>query len=144
MKLLNFFLLVTGLLFSVAANAQCRSFVKNNCAELMGGYVVSENFNAARLNSGDLAELEMTFSKGEEYRLLVCSHPVLGEVSFRVLDAEQNVLYDNKESQMSPTFDFQVAGTQQLTVAIEVSANNATAIKPQGCVAVMVGTKISD
>lgn len=127
----------------MAGHAQCRTFFKKHCAESMSGYVASESFNAARLTTGDKAELVMTFSKGEDYRLLVCSHPMLGDVSFQVLDADQNVLYDNKEHDMSPQFDFKVAGTQELTIAIEVIGNNgATTIDPQGCVAVVVGKKV--
>lgn len=142
MRAVQIVLIAIGVFLTISGNAQCRTFFKKHCAEAMSGYVASENFNAARLTTGDQAELIMTFSKGEDYRLLVCSHPILGEVSFQVRDADQNVLYDNKDHDMSPQFDFQVAGTQDLTIAVEVLGTTSAAIEPQGCVAVVVGKKL--
>ena len=125
-------------------NAQCRTFVKNNCREAMGEYIPSENFNAAKLQPGDEAEVEMTFYGGEDYRLLVCSQELLGEVEFQLLDLEGNVLFNNVDKEMASHFDFKVGGTQNLMVRIKVSDNNSAALAPQGCVAIMLGSKVDN
>lgn len=108
----------------------------------MGEYVPTENFNAAKLQPGDVAEIEMTFYGGEDYRLLICGHELLGDIAFQLLDTDQNVLFDNAEHDMTQHFDFKVEGTQNLVVKINVSSENNSALNPQGCVAILVGQKI--
>lgn len=124
------------------AGAQCRSFVKNTCGSLMDDYIPGENFNAAKFRPGDEAELAMTFYKNEAYRILVCSHAVLGDVEFQVMDDEANVLFDNREKEFTDTFDFSVAGTQELTIKVKVAEDNPNPINPEGCVAILIGRKI--
>jgi len=142
MKKITYLLAIAALLAANLGHSQCRSFVKNNCGEAMGDYVPAENFNAAKLQPGDVAEVEMTFYGGEDYRLLICSHELLGDIAFQVLDTEDNVLFDNAENEMTHNFDFKVEGTQNLKVKINVSSNNDAALNPQGCVAILVGRKI--
>jgi hypothetical protein len=121
---------------------QCRTFVKNNCGEAMAGFVPGENFNAARLMPGDEAEMKMAFSKGEDYRLFICYQPVLEGVEFQILDTENNILFDNREHELTNTFDFRVPDTQELRVNIKVAKGSNKQITPQGCVAILVGTKV--
>lgn len=132
-------------LFAAAEiSAQCRTFVKNNCGEAMGEYIPGENFSAAKFMPGDEAELSMTFSKGEDYRLLVCAQSVLGDVAFKIKDNEGETLYDNAKHDFNASFDFRVPGTQELVLEIKVpeseSSNN---FSPQGCVAILVGKKVT-
>lgn len=109
----------------------------------MGEYVPSENYSATKLMPGDEAELAMTFSKGEDYRLLICSQSTLGDVEFKIFDAKKNLLFDNVEEEFTNSFDFRVPGTQELTVAVKVPQNNTQALSPQGCVAIIVGKKVT-
>ncbi len=109
----------------------------------MEGYVPGESFNAAKLMPGDQAELLMTLYSGQDYRILVCNQQNIPAVEFQVLDAEQNILFNNVDKEMVNHFDFRVAGTQNLTVKIKVpSKKNLSGITPQGCVAIMLGTKL--
>lgn len=142
MKKLTYLLAIAAMFAAHAGHAQCRSFVKNNCGEAMGDYVPAENFNAAKLQPGDVAEVEMVFYGGEDYRLLICAHELLGDVAFQLLDTEDNVLFDNAENGMMQYFDFKVEGTQNLKVKINVSPNTNSTLNPQGCVAILVGRKI--
>src|SRR6056297_4094691 len=91
---------------------QCRSFVKNNCGDAMEGFIPGESFNAVKLFPGDAAEVEMTFFSDVDYRLLVCSHEVLGDVNFQLVDSEGGVVYDNADRQFSEYFDFRLEGTR--------------------------------
>lgn len=125
---------------AISSYGQCRTFVKNNCGEAMGEYVPGENFNAAKLLSGDEAEMKMTFNSGQDYRLLVCTHDILGDVQFSVVDDRGNVLHDNSENGYEPAFDFRVAGTQELIVKIQIPESSSN-LNPQGCVAILVGRK---
>jgi len=125
------------------ALGQCKGFVKNNCGEAMGEYVPGESFNAAKLFPGDAAEMEMTFNSGIDYRLLVCTHEMLGEVRFQLSDGEE-VLYDNAEFDFKDYFDFRLEGTRSLQLKLSVPQNDDAAINPQGCVAILVGRKLDD
>lgn len=131
------------LLASVSASSQCRSFTKKRCLPQLDGYVQNENFNSAVLIPGDEAELLLTFYADKEYRLLVCGHPVLGDIEFDVLDTDQEILYTNRDSEdKNNIFDFKVASTQQLIVRVRVpELENPTPMTHEGCVSVMVGSK---
>ena len=145
MKRLPLLLILPLFVFVNEAQAQCRTFVKNNCREAMGEYIPAENFNAAKLAPTDEAEVRMTFFGGEDYRLLICSQEILGDVMFQVLDTDENVLFDNSsDDQLVNTFDFRAAGTQEFIIRLKVSENDNVALNPQGCVAIMVGKKIDD
>lgn len=144
MKKIQLILSLAGLLIFSSAYSQCRTFVKSSCSEAMGDYIPSENFNGAKLSPGDMAELRITFYAGEKYRLLICSHPMIGNVDFQVLDKAGVTLYNNTEDNQSDHFDFSLVGTQELTIVLKVSPENKSALNPQGCVAILVGRLIQN
>jgi hypothetical protein len=80
----------------LAGNAQCRSFAKNKCMPAMAPYKFNQTFNAAQLAPGEEAEVELTFYSGQEYRLLVCAHPILGAVNWKLADAAGTTLFESK------------------------------------------------
>lgn len=126
------------------SQAQCRSFTKKKCLPELEGYVQNDNFNSAVLIPGDEAELLLTFYAGKEYRLLVCGHPVLGDLEFEVLDTDDEVIYTNidEEIKADSKFDFKVATTQQLIVRIRVpEAESSSTLIHEGCVSVLIGSK---
>lgn len=144
MKTIRIILFVAAVLGFNNSFAQCKTFVKNNCREAMGEYIPGEAFNAAKLKAGDQAEVEMTFYADEDYRLLVCNHPVLGQVNFQVLDSDGTVLFDNIENENTDHFDFRVAGTKTFKILLKAPDAEDDALSPQGCVAIMVGRKLAE
>ncbi len=128
-------------LFATAADAQCRSFTKKNCLSSLDGYIQNDNYNSAILIPGDDAELMLTFLAGQDYRLIVCSHPVLGEVAYEINDARGKRLFDSNKSEPDVNYvDFKVETTQQLQIHVQVPESK-TAIMHEGCVTVLVGSK---
>lgn len=121
---------------------QCRSFVKNNCGDAMEGFIPGESFNAVKLFPGDAAEVEMTFYSDVDYRLLVCSHEILGDVNFQLVDKDGEVVYDNADREFSEFFDFRLEGTRTFGLRIKVPEQEDSAIKAQGCVAILLGRKL--
>jgi len=121
------------------AAAQCRTFTKKRCLPQLEEYVQNDNYNTAVLIPGDEAELELTFFGDRAYRLLICGHPVLGDLTFQVLDSRGNGIYDSSDKE-SNHFDFRVANTQQMTVRVQVPETDAV-IQHEGCVSIMVGSK---
>jgi hypothetical protein len=126
------------------AMGQCRSFVKNNCGDAMEGFIPGESFNAVKLFPGDAAEVEMTFYSDVDYRLLVCSHEILGDVNFQLVDKDGEVVYDNADREYSEFFDFRLEGTRTLGLKIKVPDQEDAAIKAQGCVAILLGRKLKE
>lgn len=126
-----------------ASHAQCRSFAKNKCMPAMAPYQFNETFNAAQLAPGEEAQVDITFYSGQEYRLLVCAHPILGNVGWQLADASGKVLFESTPDVPKDHFDFKVATTQKLSVLLSVpkgdqGGNNLLTV---GCVAILLGFK---
>lgn len=123
------------------AAAQCRAFVKNKCAASMLPYKFNETFNAAQLAPGEEAEVDLTFFSGQEYRLMICAHPILGEVNWKLMDGTGQTLFESMANDPKPNFDFKVATTQQLKVHIDVpeKSKGGNEMLNVGCVGILVG-----
>lgn len=135
-------LVIAALLFAGAAAGQCKTFAKNSCMPKILPYIHNGQLNTTTLMAGEHAELQMTFYSGQEYRLMVCSQAVLGQVSFRILDINRKELYNSKNDNYAASWDFKVAATQQLYIEIEVPASDSpNQIVPSGCVSILVGFK---
>ena len=128
-------------LMATTAQAQCRAFTKKNCMSELDGYIQNDNYNSAILIPGDEAELMLTFLAGQDYRLVVCSHPVLGDVNYTIFDGRGKNLFDSRKSEQNEMYvDFTVETTQQLQVKVQVP-DSETAIMHEGCVTVIMGSK---
>ncbi len=110
----------------------------------MQGFIPGESFNAVKLFPGDVAEVDMTFFSDVDYRLLVCSHEILGDVQFQLVDQNDELIYDNADREFSEYFDFRLEGTRTLGLRITVPQQDDTSINPQGCVAILLGRKIDN
>jgi hypothetical protein len=84
-----------------------------------------------------------TFYSDMEYRVSICGEDKLPDVEFRVLDANKNVLYYNKDANFAKTWDFKLQSSQQLKIVVKVNSFNKPGETPaSGCVAIMFGFKI--
>jgi len=137
MKRLSLCIAVLSLL-SASASAQCRTFTKRNCLPVLEGYVQNDNYNTAVLIAGDEAELSVTFLPSTEYRVAVCAHPVLGDVTFDILDQQGIRIWSNSNGE--DHVDFSLQHAQRLRFRIQVPDTDA-AILHEGCVSLLVGSK---
>jgi hypothetical protein len=125
------------------SEAQCKSFAKKVVIPELGAYTHDGNYHAAILVEGEEAELYKTFYSDMEYRVAICGEEKLPEVEFRVLDANKNVLYSNKDANYAKTWDFKLQSSQQLKIVVKVNSFNKPGETPaSGCVAIMFGFKI--
>ena len=128
---------------SLSVDAQCKSFAKKVCIPELGAYTHDGNYHAAVLVEGEEAELYKTFYSDMEYRVSICGEDKLPDVEFRVLDANKNVLYSNKDANYAKTWDFKLQSSQQLKIVVKVNSFNKPGETPaSGCVAIMFGFKI--
>lgn len=137
MKRLSLCIAVLSLL-SASASAQCRTFTKRNCLPVLEGYAQNDNYNSAVLIAGDEAELSLTFLPSTEYRVAVCAHPVLGDVTFDILDQQGIRIWSNSNGE--DHVDFSLQHAQRLRFRIQVPDTDA-AILHEGCVSLLVGSK---
>ncbi|NJK94537.1 MAG: hypothetical protein HC905_06065 [Bacteroidales bacterium] len=93
-------LLLLMLTVNFQANGQCKSFAKKVCKLELIPYIHDGNYHAAILTEGEEAELYKTFYEGQEYRIAICGSDALPNIEFRVIDANKNVLYNNRDHGM--------------------------------------------
>ena len=128
---------------TVNVDAQCKAFAKKVCIPELGAYIHDGNYHAAILVEGEEAELYKTFYSDMEYRVAICGEDKLPNVEFRVLDANKNVFYSNKDANFAKTWDFKLQSSQQLKLVVKVSSFNKPGETPaSGCVAIMFGFKV--
>ncbi|MBL7953375.1 MAG: hypothetical protein JNM62_16835 [Flavobacteriales bacterium] len=135
--------LMAGVLLAVAsmAQAQCRSFAKNKCVPELAPYKFNETFNAAQLAPGEEAEVNLTFYSGQEYRVMVCTHPILGEVNWKLVDENNKIIFESLADEPKHHFDLKAASTVPMKVVVWVPNKAGTNMVHVGCVAIMVGFK---
>ncbi|MDQ3191611.1 MAG: hypothetical protein M3Q58_08460 [Bacteroidota bacterium] len=123
--------------------AQCKLFSKKQCIPELMPYNHNGQLNNITLMPGEKAELLMTFYAGQDYRLMVCGQPILGDIQFKVKDKDKKEIYDNITATTSSIWDFKVASTQQLILEVIVpESDSKTKIMESGCVSVLVGFKL--
>jgi len=124
-------------------NAQCKAFARRECLPKLVSFTHDGNYHAAVLIEGEEAELYKTFYSDMNYRVSIVGDEKLPPVEFRVLDANKNVLYTNKDKDYSNTWDFKLEASQQLKFVIKVSSAGKSGETPKnGCVAIMFGFKL--
>jgi hypothetical protein len=128
---------------SVTVQGQCKAFAKKVCLPELGQYIHDGNYHAAVLVEGEEAELYKTFYSDMEYRVAICGEDKLPNIEFKVLDANKNVLYSNKDANFAKTWDFKLQSSQQLKLIVKVSSFNQPGDTPaSGCVSIMFGFKM--
>jgi hypothetical protein len=128
---------------TVNAEAQCKAFAKKICLPELGSYTHDGNYHAAVLVEGEEAELYKTFYSDMDYRVAICGEEKLPNIEFRILDANKNVLYSNKDANYAKTWDFKLQSSQQLKLVIKVNSFNKQGETPaSGCVSIMFGFKV--
>jgi len=145
-KLLSLAILIS---LPIAGYSQCKSFAKRKCLPTLKPFIHNGQLNSTTLMEGESAELVMTFHAGQQYRLKVCARETLGNVSFKVMDMQRDVIFDSSKEKSAPdNWDFDVNATQQMIIMVSVpKAKSSSADLPgtlvqSGCVALLVGFKV--
>lgn len=144
MKNLSILFLLFALTSPIFSSAQCKGFAKKKCIPLLEDYVPAENYNSLQMVEGEEAELYLVFVENNDYRIAVCSHPILGEVNFRFQTEKGQLIYDSIENDGNNIFDFSTISTEKLHLIISVpELENSSDMVHPGCVTIMVGNKTS-
>jgi hypothetical protein len=144
MKNLYIFALIVALGSPILGNAQCKSFVKKHCIPALESYTPSDKYNSLKMVQGEEADMYLVFSANHDYRVLICTQDILGDIEYEIQTDSGQVIYSSKEDDGRSSFDFSTTSTQKLHVVIKVpEAESATGLMHEGCVTVMVGSRAS-
>jgi hypothetical protein len=130
--------------FTSNISAQCKGFAKQKGKVELFPYIHDGNYHAAILTEGEEADLYKTCYTDQQYRIVVIGSDNLGNIEFKVYDANRNVLFDNKEHGNTKVWDFKLESSQQLKIVVKVPASAQKKSEGEinsGCVAIMFGFK---
>ncbi|WP_372752312.1 hypothetical protein [Labilibaculum sp.] len=119
--------------------AQCNEYTKKECIPALTPYTFNGQLNNAVLSEGETAELQLTFYKDQEYRILVEGENNLGNIQFQLFDTDYNILYDNSDEDYTNIWDFMVESTDDFILRILVSKDESKEKIESGCVSILVG-----
>jgi hypothetical protein len=119
--------------------AQCNEYTKKECIPQLNPYTFNGQLNNAVLSQGETAELQLTFYKDQEYRILVEGEEQLGKLQFQLFDTEYNLLYDNADEDHTKLWDFMVESTDDFIIRVVVPENMKKEELESGCVSILVG-----
>ena len=130
------------LALGLQVNAQCRTFVKNNCESKLDDYQISGRMYGGYVSQGQELELNVVLNGGQKYRLINCSKPDLGVIQVQLLDKQGNVVFDNADHEFANSWDFDVKATQEFTVrTVLPSPPKSQASTVRDCSILIIGSK---
>ena len=119
--------------------AQCNEYTKKECIPQLTPYTFNGQLNNAVLSEGETAELQLTFYKDQEYRILVKGENNLGKIQFQLFDTDYNLLYDNSDEDLTNLWDFMVESTDDFIIRILVPEDQQKDKIESGCVSILIG-----
>lgn len=129
--------MVAALLGGISAFAQCDT-IANICEKHITDEFISDAQTYRALLSGDdAAEFTVTLFGGNLYRIAACSGTTDGNLVFRIVDAEKNILFTNSDYSTAPYWDFSIDNTMQVTIEATLNSNTTDS----GCAVILIGFK---
>lgn len=144
MRKLYILTLIVALAAPVISSAQCKGFVKKQCLPVLENYTPSDKYNSLRMVQGEEAEMYLVFVENHDYRVVVCTQEIIGDVDYEVLTDKGQVIFSSAKSEGKNYFDFSTTSALKLQVVIKVPENeSASGMMHEGCVTVMIGSLAS-
>jgi hypothetical protein len=141
------YLKVITLLFFVGvssysfAQSACKGFSKKNCKVAFGEYVPNPQVMESEIKAGESAEAPIIFYKQHDYKIFICTEEHLGEVNFKIKTGDGDVLFDNRDFEMTKDWDFTMTSTKRLIIEVGSTQEAGDGFTESGCAAIMVGYK---
>ena len=128
-------ILLLAILTSAALSyGQCDSTASILEQYIPTDYISDGQSYRAFLVDDEIAEFSTTFFAGVDYRVAVMTGTEAKAIEFRLLDRERNLLFTNKDYDMSPYWNFYSESTQECI--IEAQLDNA--MVQSGCAVVLI------
>ena len=144
MRKLYILTLIVALAAPIISSAQCKGFVKKQCLPVLENYTPSDKYNSLRMVQGEEADMYLVFVENHDYRVVICTQEIIGDVDYQVLTDNGQVIFSSAKSEGKNYFDFSATSTMKLQVVIKVPDNeSAGGMMHEGCVTVMIGSLAS-
>lgn len=118
-------LLIFASMSTMVANSQhCIGFHEKKCM-IEEPFEYDAQSKSALFSPGHSSEMSLVAYRGKDYRISFCLDKNLGEeVEFQVMDSKtREVLYDNREDDMSQEFKFSASSTQRIILKVNINGD---------------------
>ncbi|MEA2042379.1 MAG: hypothetical protein U9N85_07485 [Bacteroidota bacterium] len=136
-------ILVAFVLNSGQAYSQCLNFAKSKGFTTLdtATYIPEGRLSALPLSEGDNMDVYKSFFKGKTYKIVVVGADNIPQPDFKVVNFQQQVIFDSKKNNNTNSWEFTSQQNQNLIISATIpmpgDANNIQT----GCIAVIVGFK---
>ncbi len=111
--------------------------IEINCKEYFKTpFIASTKSFKALLTGHEIAEFHTSFFAGNTYRVVACS-PGESNIVFSVYDKERNLIFSNKNHNLSSYWDFNVMGSLDCIIEAQLDPEKSAS----GMAIIMVGFK---
>lgn len=133
----NLIIAVCLFFISVPAFSQCDTIASICSKHIDNNFISDGQAYRALLLDDEVAEFHATLFGGTTYRLAGCSGLNDGNLIFRVLDQERNILFSNKEFTNAPYWDLQITSTLDVIIEAQLESANLAS----GCAVLLISFK---
>ncbi len=118
-------------------NAQCDSLANRCQKHITSNYISDGQTYRALLSGDDTAEFQAVLFEGNTYRIAACSGSGDGNLIFRIVDQERNIMFNSSDYNGVPYWDFYIENTLAVTIEAMLDANKSES----GCATIVLGFK---
>jgi len=144
MKKVGRFLFVSILfliIFHISKAQECKNFYLQCGIDSTDIWSINEKSTNFHIQPGTSVELKMEILKAKDYRISLCGDDFIGNVfHFRILDKDDNVLYNNENDNYALSFSFSCLETKPVKITINIPETGSS---QKGCLGVLVEEAIS-
>lgn len=136
--LFTFFLLSLNILIF----AQCKDFTDKEVLPKLKDYLPTGKYHAMTLSEGEEILIFKTINRSIKYRFVIMSDNNIPQPKFKIIDWDNNLIFDNEKKNNTNIFDYNCDKTQRIKIVITIpkSSSTHTNIK-SGCVSLVIGIK---
>ncbi len=129
-------LILTTYIFSYA---QCDTIASLCIKHITNNYISDgQQYRSMLLNAEETAEFHTTMFAETIYRFAACSGLKDGNLIFRVLDKDRNVLFTNQNYRNAPYWDFKVKSAVDVIIEAQLDPDRNPG---SGCAVLLIGFK---
>ncbi|MES2382118.1 MAG: hypothetical protein V4538_13810 [Bacteroidota bacterium] len=145
-KLILLILVLTSFSNSFSQTAVCTNFHRKYCdaQETGGDWRYNAQSRSALYAAGSTSKLRCVIYKGMDYRMSICTEPLLGNPTFKIYDSRTNELLFDSKNPATNVFEFQSTNTRQLVVELELPKTATAKPSDAGCVGFLILHKSTD
>ncbi len=137
---LSLFLIIFSISMPFTSASQCEKIAKSAIKDLFPFRFNGQLSNVV-LSEGESVKLNIVFSGGTKYRILSKGGVGIGDLSIKIYDRKDVLVYDNADHAMAQVWDFENKATQNFTLIVNfpIEVEEYNNITGKGCIALVIG-----